>query len=554
MLAADVWDYIIVGGGIAGSVLSNRLLAIKPSAKILVIEAGPNVNNRSDILYVNSTNLIGGDFDWNYYSAPQTNLNNRTIQSAAGKALGGGSVINSCGWTRGNKVDFDEWAQIVGDTSWDYEAWLPYFKAAETFWSDKNNADDHGHSGPLALEVPSTTGREYPLRDTVYASYESIGIEALPGLDGNAGNNLGFGENVEDRRDGQRQVAAKYFPLDDITVLTETLVEKILIETTGEGGTLRATGVQLVNGTQIFGHEIIASAGSYRTPQLLMLSGVGPAETLAEFGIEQKLNVPDVGQNFLDHIFYLTQWQLDSNYSNVTVDSGNPLFAEPQYGLGQPNDFIAAFTVNDTAGLIDAITKDEGQAPDPATHPLLKSPRTFMEAFVLYVNTGVGLPTNFTYLTVGNVGLHPSARGSVTISSSDPTVPPVIDPNFFGSEVDRFVWRYGIRKMIEMMVGGESALSQGVVVGEAPPTGLEQLTLNSSDEEIDTRIQATAVGTYHPMGTCAMGKVIDTSLRVKGIDNLRVVDASIFPTPITAHIQQAVYALGIKAADIIASS
>ncbi|WYZ40069.1 hypothetical protein EsH8_IV_000410 [Colletotrichum jinshuiense] len=549
MLATDVWDYIVVGGGLAGSVVSNRLLALNNTAKILVIEAGQNAAGRTDILYVNSTNLIQGDFDWNYFSTPQAQLNNRVIQSAAGKGLGGG-------WMRGARVDYDEWAQLVNDSRWNYDNQLPYFKRSEEYWTNDTNPDEHGHDGPMKIEAPSVTGRVYPLRDAVYASYESVGIKALPGLDANAGENIGFGEISENRRNGVRQIASEYYPLGGVTVLTDTLVEKVLLrhDNSSSSNDLVATGVRLANGTEIRGKEIIAAAGAYRTPQLLMLSGIGPADILKQYGIDQKVDSPQVGKNFADHAFFTANWRLSPQYRNSTVDSGNPLFFQPQYGVGQPNNFVASFNVEDKDGLIEAITKEEGSTPDPKTHPLLKNERTLMEGFVLYVNTDPSLPSNSTYLTTANVGLHPTARGTVTIASSDPSTPPLIDPNFFGSEVDRFVWRDSIRRMTRMMVGGDSPLSQGIVESEAAPAGLKPFTLESTDEEIEERIRATAIGTYHPMGTCAMGKVVDGDLRVKGVSNLRVVDASVFPTIITAHIQAAVYALAEQAAEVIASS
>ncbi|OHE94571.1 hypothetical protein CORC01_10099, partial [Colletotrichum orchidophilum] len=560
MLPTDVWDYIVVGGGLAGSVVSSRLLALNNTAKILVIEAGANAAGRTDILYVNSTNLIQGDFDWNYFTTPQPQLNNRTIQSAAGKGLGGGSLINTCklshgGWMRGARVDYDEWAELVNDSRWGYDGQLPFFKSSEEFWT-KANADEHGYDGPLKVEVPSITGRVYPLRDAVYASYESVGIEALPGLDANSGQNLGFGEIAENRRNGARQIAPKYYPLDGVTVMTNTLVEKILLQSDNSSGSgdLVATGVRLANGTEILGKEIIAAAGAYRTPQLLMLSGIGPSDELAKHGIDIKVESPDVGQNFADHAFFTYNWRLSPEYQNVTVDSGNPLFFESQYGLGQPNNFVASFNIEDKAGFIAAITEEEGAAPDPATHPLLKNERTLMEGFVLYVNTDPSLPSNSTYLTTANVALNPTSRGSVTLSSADPATAPLINPNFFASGVDRFVWRDSIRRMTRMMIGGDSPLSQGIVEAEATTGGLKPFTLESTDEEIEERIRASVIGTYHPMGTCAMGKVVDSNLRVKGVSNLRVVDASVFPTIITAHIQAAVYALAEQAAEIIASS
>lgn len=402
---------------------------------------------------------------------------------------------------RGSKVDFEEWASLANDSRWGYDGLLPYFRSTESFWNNSTNPDQHGYNGPLKVEVPTITGRVYPLRDAVFSSYEAVGIEALPGLDANAGDNLGFGEIAENRRDGKRQIASKYYPLDGITVITESLVEKILLEDVSmtnessgsSGNKVIATGVRLVNGTEFRGKEIISSAGSYRTPQLLMLSGIGPGEVLAEYDIEQKLGVPEVGKGLADHLFLTTEWKLAPEHRLDTVDSGNSLFSETQYGLGQPNNFVASYGVSDITGLAKAISTDEGQEPEPNTHWLLKETRTFFEAFVLYTNFDQTLPFNSSYLTAANVGLLPTSRGSVTINSSDPTVPPVINPNFFASEVDRFIWRDGLRKVIQMMVGGVSPLSQGIVVGEAPPAGLPALTVDSTDEEIDARIRATAM-------------------------------------------------------------
>lgn len=402
---------------------------------------------------------------------------------------------------RGSKVDFEEWASLANDSRWGYDGLLPYFRSTESFWNNSTNPSQHGYNGPLKVEVPTTTGRVYPLRDAVFNSYEAVGIEALPGFDANAGDNLGFGEIAENRRNGKRQIASKYYSLKGITVLTESLVEKILLEDVAKnnessssgGNKVVATGVRLVNGTEFRGKEIISSAGSYRTPQLLMLSGIGPAEVLSEYNIEQKLDVPEVGKGLADHLFLTTEWKLAPEYRMDTVDSGNPLFSEAQYGLGQPNNFVASYGVSDIPGLTQAITTDEGQAPEPSTHWLLKETRSFFEAFVLYTNFDPTLPSNSSYLTAANVGLLPTSRGSVSINSSDPTVPPVINPNFFASEVDRFVYRDGLRKVIKMMVGGESPLSQGIVVGEAPPAGLPALTVDSTDDEIDARIRATAM-------------------------------------------------------------
>ncbi|KAH9902085.1 hypothetical protein F4778DRAFT_736201 [Xylariomycetidae sp. FL2044] len=550
-----VWDYVVVGGGLAGSVVSNRLLQANSSLQILVVEAGPDVSNRTDILYINSTNIVGGDFDWLYPSVPQVNLDGRELAHSAGRALGGGSVINTAGWTRGPKIDYDLWGETVGDERWSYDGQLPYFRKSEDWWSDAQHPDQHGQDGRLFVASVSSTGREYPLRDQVLESYNEIGVQALPELDANAGDNLGVGQLCEDRRDGARQVASVYYPLDGITVLTDTLVESVLLETV-EGEEPIATGIRLANGTEYQAREVIVSAGSYRTPQLLMLSGIGPADVLSEHGIEQKVDAPEVGSNLVDHLMVYMYWQLKDPSLGYAVGSDNPLFSQPEFGLGNANDFLTSTAVP-MNGLIEAITADEGTAPDPATHPLLKDVHAMIENFVVYTtipSEDPVVPTDGTHLTTAVVGLKPTSRGSVSISSTDPNDYPVIDANVFATEVDKFVWRTALREMTRLMSSNDTILGREIVEGETPPSSFEPLTVDSADEEFDARVRASAGPGEHPMGTAAMGKVVDGDLRVKGVKGLRVVDASVFPIVIGAHIQAAVYALAEQAAVIISGS
>lgn len=202
-----------------------------------------------------------------------------------------------------------------------------------------------------------------------------------------------------------------------------------------------------------------------------MLSGIGPVEVLPEYDIERKLDVPVAGQGLDDHLFLTAEWKLAPELRMDTVDSGNALFSEAQS---------------------EAISGDEGQAPEPDTHWLLKE-TIFFEDFVLYTSFDPALPSNNNHLTAAKVGVLPISRGSVSISSSDPTVPPVINPTFFASEVDRFVWLDGLRRMIKMMDGGVSPLSQGIVVAEAPSAGHPALPVDSNDDKIEARIRATAM-------------------------------------------------------------
>lgn len=297
-----LWDYVFVGSGLSASVVSHRLYEHDPNLKILIVEVGPNVSDRADIVWPNSTNLIGGEFDWKYDTTSQANLNGRSISLPCGKALGGGTTINANGWVRGDEFDFDLWGSKVNDRRWTYED-LQFMRKSEHFWSDSINKMQHGHNGPALIQSVTSTDRRFPLRDYALQAWSEVGIDTLPHLDGNAGNPLGVGELQENKMSGRREIASSIYSLDCITVLNETLVGKLLIEETAPGH-LVTVGIKLQNGTEIRGRETILSAGAIRSPQLPMLSGIGPAEELANFNIPVLLDQPYVGKNFSDHTLF----------------------------------------------------------------------------------------------------------------------------------------------------------------------------------------------------------------------------------------------------------
>ncbi|KAI0881338.1 GMC oxidoreductase [Annulohypoxylon maeteangense] len=543
MATSTAWDYVIVGGGIAGCVVASRLSEYKPSSRILVIEAGADVSHDEEILKFQSLNFIGGKFDWAYKTVPQKHYGGREIDIPAGRALGGGSVINGCGWIRGARADFDSWAEIVDDHRWSYEGQLPYFKKTEK-WYKSDNRDDHGHIGAMHIESPKSTGRIYPLADITQKSWSDIGVQELPGCDMNAGENIGLGELNENRHKGARQTAPLAYPLKNVNVLPHTLVESIIIEKSPE---VKATGVRLDDGAEIFAKEVIISAGAYRTPQVLMLSGIGPKETLQKHGIETKVDNPEVGKNFNDHVMVHFNWQLKDPSKGYAVGSANSLFAKPEFATGMPISFIINREVPKD-GLIAAITKDEGKAPGP-DHYLLKRRWGLMENIILYLSMPPH-PVDGTHISNAMMGAKPTSRGTVSIASKNPADAPVLDPNYCATEVDRYVWRESIRETAALMMG-DTPLGREVVAGETPSDGSEPLKIGSSDEYLDSRVRSLGRSTYHGSSSCSMGTVVDTDLRVKGVKNLRIVDASVFPISIGAHIQAAVYALAEQAAVII---
>lgn len=443
---------------------------------------------------------------------------------------------------------------------------LPYFIATEKYTNGSQATGQHGFDGPLRVAPVSSTGRKYPLRETLAQAWDENHVSVLPDMDGNRGNPQGRAELAEDRRDGLRQLASAAYPLNGVQVMTNTLVRRII--TTSEDDIPKAIGVETTSGEKHYGREIIVSAGAYRTPQLLMLSGIGSKEVLSQHDIPAIVDAPDVGQNLYDHLELAQYWKLKVPSKGYALGSDNPLFANPEFGLGVPVDWVVTTTVP-RDGLVEAITADEG-CPPPAEHALLATERSFLEYITLYVGGSASdpvVPLDGTHICMTIVDLLPTSKGHVTINSTDPADPPVIDPHYLSTEVDRYVWRTGLRTAARLFLDtntGKSFIDQ-----ETPPDGFEPISLNSSDEYLDARVRHGALyvqarvfhmaltngcsSTYHPMGSCSMGKVVDNKFQVHGISNLRVVDASVIPTPIAGHIQAALYAMAVKAADVISS-
>ncbi|KAF4915943.1 Oxygen-dependent choline dehydrogenase [Colletotrichum viniferum] len=419
----QLWDCIVVGGGIAGSVVSNRLLQQEPALKILLIEAGPNTHAVENIEWIDMSSAIGGEYDWGFSSVPQANLDNREIVSPVGKGLGGGTIINGAAWARGHKVDYDIWAERVGDERWSYDGQLPYMRKTETLFDNLTNPLAHGHSGPIKIQSPGSTDRVFPLRDALLDSWKELGVDALLQFDNNAGNNLG---------------------------VADLLVAKVLVEKSAEGN-LVSRGVQLANGTQILGRETMLAAGAYRTPQILMLSGIGPAETLTKFEIPVLLDQTAVGKNLHDHVLIPTVWQLKNASAGYAKESGNPVFNQSQYSQGAFIDFMTYSGVSADGSAVLMIS-------------------------VVFIN---------------------SARGSVTIQSADINDAPVIDPNFLGTVVDRYAARETIRRNIGLLISNETVLGREIIAGELAAS---PLTADSTDEEIDARVREMAGYVVSPSG------------------------------------------------------
>lgn len=560
------YDYIVVGGGVAGLTLASRLSKLLPEASIIVVGAGSDPTVNKDVLSpLTIMKLQPSAQAWPIDVEPNPHTDNRETTVYVGKALSGSATINGGAWTRGPASDYDLWADIAGDDGWSYDRMLPYFKLTEAYNDPDGQPGQHDTAGylPVTSIKSQHPDRHYPLREHVQKAFSEAGIPYLN--DANAGQVNGLGEHVEVWHNGHRQLPFQFLDLSHLTIRDNTHVKRVLFS---DSTPPRATGIELVDGTTISANrEVILSAGSYHTPQLLLLSGIGPAAHLAEHSIPVIIDNPAVGSNLRDHLAIPTQFLLQPSLAAQGAAIPHPTFmANPSFFKGWQLDFIHFDTLTGSSTPHTPTLKQLNPHP-PSAALVTRLNATHYETVTLYTpfpaaRTGVpDSPSTATgaQITTVSVLLTPTSTGHVRLRSSTPTDPPTVDLNYLSTASDAYILRAALRTV--WSIYGATPTGRATVHAELPPTGSPAIA-DASDDELDARVRRWCFSLDHPMGTAQMGRsaaaagyggaVVDAQCRVFGAEGLRVVDASVLPVPMAAHIQACVYALGERMADVIA--
>ncbi|KAI0687613.1 alcohol oxidase [Cytidiella melzeri] len=562
------YDYIIAGAGAAGSVLASRL-SENSNVSVLLIEAGSSDYKNIDIEVPHFASLLPNTkFDWNFTTAPQPGLNGRSISYQRGHVLGGSTSVNYMVFTRGSKDDWDRFAHVTNDEGWSWDSILPYAKKMEHFVppidgrniSDEVELSVHGTNGPLKSSVPG----ERVSTDSRVLNTTTELSEFPFNRDQNSGSTIGIGWTQSSIADGVRQSAALAY-LDPIMarhnldIVVNTQVTKLL-QTGTSGGLPVFRGVHLSQTGSSEGkvytlqatREVIVSTGAVKTPQLLMLSGIGDIGELSKFKIKTIVNLPDVGKNLQDQPLITSSFTVNSTNTLDSL-SFDPTFAAQQLALWNHNHTGELGMI--AGSQIGWLRLPENSSIFRTTHDPSAGPTSAHFELILYdglLAFNPPFPTSGNFFTATTVVISPSSRGTISLNSTDPFDAPVIQPAFLSTGFDIFTMRESIKAARRFAA---APAWKDWIVAE-----FGALSQAQTDAEIDQYVRNNAVTIDHVTCTAAMGKtgsmgagtgVLNSDLTVKGTVGLRVVDASAFPYVPAAHTQVPTYILAERAADLI---
>jgi choline dehydrogenase len=517
------YDYIIIGAGSAGCALANRL-SEDSSIKVLLLEAGGPDTKQEIHIPAAFPKLFKTPLDWAYETEPQPSLNNRKLFWPRGKVLGGSSSMNAMIYIRGAHWDFDRWRDL-GNEGWGFRDVLPYFKKSED--NERGASEYHGAGGPLAV---SDLRSPNPISNAYLEAVSELGYTSND--DFNGAGQEGFGQfQVTQRRGARCSTAAAFIRPAlkrlNLTVYTQALATRLLIENS------RATGVSFIHNEKSLEaraeREVILSGGAINSPQLLMLSGIGPADHLTSLGIPVLLDLPGVGENLQDHLLLALTYKCRKA---VTLAGAETLGNLLKYV------FMRRGPLTSNVGEVGGFIKTRGDLPAPDMEAIF--------APVYFMNHGFDNPEGHGF-SLGPVLIRPESRGHLRLRSSDPLDAPVIQPNCLASEADLELLIEGVR--ISRETARARAMSE--FTGEEVWPGESVKTKDDLEEFVRNTTQTI----YHPAGTCKMGNdkmaVVDSRLRVRGMEGLRVVDASVMPEIIGGHTNAPTIMIAEKAADMI---
>lgn len=518
------YDFIIIGGGSAGSALAARL-SEAPEVRVLLLEAGGTDRHPFFHVPAGFAKMTKGIGSWGWSTVPQRAMQDKVFNYTQAKVIGGGSAINAQIYTRGGAQDYNDWRQM-GCDGWSYEDVLPYFKKSED--NDSFEGKYHGKGGPMGVSMPSAP---LPICDAFIAAAGELGIPETTDVNGAKQDGAGYYQLTQ--RNGRRSSAAMAFlkpakSRPNLTIRMQAHVRQIIIENS------RATGVEMLDGSRVTAdREVVLCSGAIGSPRLLQLSGIGPADDLKALGIDVAYDQPGVGANLQDHLDLYA-------ICEVTGPHTYDRFAKPHLSVLAGLQYLLTRKGPVASSLFE--TGGFWYADETARSPDIQ----------LHLGLGTGIEAGVEAMPNGGVTLNachlrPRSRGSVRLRSDNPADMPLIDPNYLSDPYDREMSIRGL-KLVQRILA-QDALKPYILAERLPGPDVR------TDEDYFNFICSHSKTSHHCAGTCRMGSdpdaVLDPRLRFNGIDGLRVADASVMPTVNSSNTNAPAIMIGEKAADMI---